>query len=161
MKKFNKPSRAGVRILTVLCFIEGAIVVVDEEHKDPITERTIKECRKRCQQAFDAWPVVGDRELLISYTLVNIVRVQKALDDIWWLKAKPEMNYIGMCYIAMHLLEDVMLMIKKSNRYKMLQRIHDELSKLINYADPEGAAFLTQERADEVSKAVYSVIGER
>lgn len=155
----RKPSKAAVRVLTILAYIEGTITLVESEHGDPIIDSRITYTRQQCSIATDAWEVIGDRKELGHALAKVMLGVNDKLKQIWWLDAKPNMNYPGLCYISMHLLDDLMPLIKSQGKTLMLQNIYDALTLLIDYVDPEGEMFLTQERADTITNCIYDVVG--
>ena len=156
----RQPSRAAVRVLTILAYIEGAISIVETEHTSPLLKARVEYTRLACSVASKNWKIIGDTPELIAELQSNFVGITKELDKIWWLKINTNMNYPGMCYIAMQLLDDLMELVTDPRRSLWLQNIYDALSILIDHVDPEGEMILTQDRAQEVTKAIYSVAGE-
>jgi len=157
----RQPSRAAVRVLTILAYIEGAVSIVETEHTSPLLKNRVAYARLACTVASREWEVIGDTPELVEELRVNLVKITGELNKIWWLTINTNMNYPGMCYIAMQLLDDLMALITDPRRSLWLQNIYDALTILIDHVDPEGEMILTQDRAQEVTKAIYSVAGEK
>lgn len=157
----RKPSRAAVRVLTILAYIEGAISIVETEHTNPLLKNRVEYTRLTCSVASAEWQVVGDNSELSEALGKTLMKITEELDKIWWLKINTNMNYPGMCYIAMQLLDDLMQLVTDQQRSLWLQNIFDALTILIDYVDPEGEMILTQDRAQEVTKAIYKIAGEK
>lgn len=157
----RKPSKSAVRVLTILAYIEGAVSIVETEHTNPLLKNRVEYTRMACSVASHEWEVIGDSPELIEALRVNLVKITGELNKIWWLTINTNMNYPGMCYIAMQLLDDLMALITDPRRSLWLQNIYDALTILIDHVDPEGEMILTQDRAQEVTKAIYSVAGEK
>lgn len=155
-----KASRSGVRVLTILAFIEGAITVVKDKHADPLVMGTVSHTKNMCMEAMNNWPIMGDNEAVTAKCYLKIQEIKEGLDKIWWLKVKPEMNYPGMCYLAIQLLDDLMRFIKDNKKLLLLQDIYDGLETLTDHVDPDGKMYLTQDRAQEIVSVIYGVVGE-
>jgi len=156
----TRSSRADIRVLTLLSLIEGAVLQASV-NADPMMFNKIQYVKQHCQTATNTWKVMGEEVDTIREVLIRLKSIQEEFEKIWWLKANPEMNVPGMIYISMQLLDDLMSLVKQPVKSRALQNIFDGLTLLVDKLDPEGAMTLTQERATEVTTAIYSVVGER
>lgn len=158
--KVRKASRATLRVLSILAFIEGCVTTVATNHTEPLIQKRVHYARQACTQLTNKWPTIGDPEDIIIQTRKNFAAIATNLNNIWWLKIKEDMNYPGLCYVAQQLLDDLMRLIRDKEKLEMLQEAYDGLTVLLDFVDPEGVMFLTQDRAQEIVNAVYSVVGE-
>lgn len=156
----KKAGRADVRALTVLCFIEGAVSLIKLNHVDPVIYNKVEYVEYHCKTATTGWPINQDSKATHTACAFNMARIKGRLDNIWWLKVKEEMNYPGLAYVALQLLDDLMTLVKNKEKSLMLQNIYDGLEVLTEYADPEGKMYLTQDRAQEIVGSIYEVVGE-
>jgi len=156
----NNVRYSEVRVLTLLSLIEGAIIVAGKT-ASPVTCNRILSTQRHCKAAVDGWPLVGDERKTALAVVENLKQIADGLNNIWWLKAKPDMNIPGMLYISLQLLDDLMLLITNHNKRIWLGNIYGALATLLDKIDPEGKMFLTQERASEVVRAIYKIVGEQ
>lgn len=152
-------SRSTIRVLTVLSFITGAVEIASNQCADPLSFNRVQYVKKHCEIAVNRWAAIGDPEDAVLKFVPVFNRINENLNNIEWLKIKEEMNYPGMCYVAMQLLDDLMLLITDKSRSILLQNIYDSLTGLLLFIDPEGEMYLTQDRAQEIVTAIYDVVG--
>lgn len=156
----GRSSRVAVRVFTILTYIEGAVTIATRK-ADPLSKPAAEYVLEKCKIAKNSWKGAGDWDNVLTTSVLHMYDIYGKLKQIWWLEPSPEMNYPGMCYISMQLVDDLMTLINNPQRKGWLQDIFEGLTVLIDRMDPQGEMFLTQDRAQEVVNAIYSVVGER
>ena len=158
-RKRKKFSRKDVRVLTILSIIEGAVIQAGQS-ANPLLFNRVSYAQQHCKIATNSWVIVGQEGPTINQVQKKLRATGEKLNEVWWLKVKPEMNTPGMLYISMQLLDDLMRQVKLLKKSKKLENIFDALEILLEELDPEGEMKLTQDRAKEVVDIIYSVVGE-
>lgn len=146
--------------MVILAAIEGAVTMVGRHHADPLIANKVEAARLACSHATRNWPIFQDGMVLREEASKQLMEIHGKMDAIWWLRAKPTMNYPGMCYLAIEMAIDLMQLIANPQRQGWLEDIVDKIKVLVDYVDPDGEMLLTQDRALEIKRAIYSVVGE-
>lgn len=150
------PSKSDRKVIAILSVCDGALRVLRNE--------------KRFSQV-DVIDHVKAGEQYLEYVRENyshnyndedVIKTLKSLDrwakDLETMGISDQLQTKVLVKIGIMGCEDILTYVKNPIRVEWMTNIHENMEKLDNMVDPEGTAFLSLDKANEILESLYKSV---